>query len=188
MRMAYINFLWIIFTFLGIGIFGFFPATTAMLAVMRKWLTGKQDIPVFKSFWYYYKNDFKQANILGYILIAVGLILYLDLKFFQTSLYPVFSLIEILIFILLFVYFVILLYIFPIFVYYKSNAIGYLKHSLVLAIGRPIQTIAMLIGFVLSYLLLNNIPGLIPFFGVSIFGLVLIWIAALSFPKLNKQG
>ncbi len=44
MYACYINFLWILFTILGLGILGFMPATVAMYAVFRKFLMGESDV------------------------------------------------------------------------------------------------------------------------------------------------
>ncbi len=63
MRMAYVNLLWVAFSLLGLGIFGFFPATAAMFVVIRKWLSSEQDIPVFKTFWNAFKTEFIKINI-----------------------------------------------------------------------------------------------------------------------------
>ena len=46
------------FTMLGIGVFGFMPATTALFSVTRKWIMGKTDIPIFKTFWQAYRGEF----------------------------------------------------------------------------------------------------------------------------------
>lgn len=49
-RFAYLNLLWIAFSLVGLGVVGFFPATAAMFAVVRKWVHGEKDIPVFQVF------------------------------------------------------------------------------------------------------------------------------------------
>lgn len=50
MRLAYVNFLWILFTLAGFIVFGFFPATIATFAVVRKWIFDTTDIPIFTTF------------------------------------------------------------------------------------------------------------------------------------------
>lgn len=185
MKLAYLNLLWILFTLLGLGLFGLFPATSAMFSTIRKWIFGEGDKPIFSTFWFYFKRDFKQANILGYILIIVGLVLYFDLKFFQASNHILFIISTFIFFILLFVYGVILLYIFPVFVHYDFKIPEYIKYTLIIAIGRPVITAIMIAGVLFVSVLLNTIPGLIPFFGGSILGGVLMWIASLSLPKVN---
>src|SRR5699024_8438852 len=38
LRLAYVNFCWILFTLLGLVLFGFMPATAAMFSIVRKWI------------------------------------------------------------------------------------------------------------------------------------------------------
>src|SRR5690625_6019457 len=64
-RFAYIQILWLLFTLLGLGLLGFFPATISMLAVMRDWFLSKPDSPIFRTFWSYYKKEFIRANLFG---------------------------------------------------------------------------------------------------------------------------
>lgn len=188
MRLAYINILWIFFTILGLGLFGLFPATSAMFSVIRRLLVGDTDLPIFKSFYNYMKRDFKQANILGYILVVLGLLLYFDIRFFQTSTHILFNLLTTFSFILLFIYFIMTLYIFPIFVHYNFKTLEYIKYTLIIAIGRPVLTIMMIVGVVLVYTLFDSIPGLFPFFGASCISCVLLWIASFSLPKLEESS
>src|SRR5699024_1115589 len=79
-RFAYVNILWIAFTMAGLGILGFFPATAAMFAVIRKWGQGYDDIKVFPTFLETYKKEFKKANIVGYILFLIGYLLTIEFQ------------------------------------------------------------------------------------------------------------
>ncbi|GAF20232.1 hypothetical protein JCM19046_4941 [Bacillus sp. JCM 19046] len=51
MRMAYLNIIWLLFTAIGLFLFGFMPATVALFTLVRKQLL-KQDVPVFKTFFF----------------------------------------------------------------------------------------------------------------------------------------
>src|SRR5699024_2683932 len=84
-RLAYLNLLWIAFTIIGLGIFGFMPATTAMFAIARKWLHGEVDIPITKTFWQQYKASFFQTNILGLLLGGVGYLLVVEFRILQVQ-------------------------------------------------------------------------------------------------------
>src|SRR5690625_3094470 len=67
-KFAYVNLVWIILTLLGGVILGFYPATTAMFAIIRDWLRGRSDLPVLQTLWKYYKLDFLKSNLLGIFL------------------------------------------------------------------------------------------------------------------------
>src|SRR5699024_12166732 len=62
-RFAYVNVLWILFTFLGLVFLGAMPSTVAMFAVIRKWVTGDKEVPIFKTFLESYRTEFVKANI-----------------------------------------------------------------------------------------------------------------------------
>src|SRR5690625_6922967 len=76
MRLAYVNLLWILFTILGLGIFGIFPATIALFAVTRKWVMGDRDIPVFSTFWQTFRKEFLKSTLLGWVLFVIGYMIY----------------------------------------------------------------------------------------------------------------
>ena len=184
-KVMYINMLWIGFTLAGLGIFGLFPATAAMFAVTRKWMLGEKAIPVFRTFWDTYKADFFQINILGYSFVLLGMILYVDLRFFQTSDLFILQAVSFLFFAFLLIYFLILLYFFPVFVHFQYKTFEYIKYTLILAIGRPVQSIMMIAGCILVLFILRMFPALILFAGGGLMSVVLMWISIRCFPKEN---
>ncbi|MFD1735443.1 YesL family protein [Bacillus salitolerans] len=185
-RLMFINLLWILFILVGFGIAGFFPSTAAMFTVIREWLNGKEDTPLFNMFWGNYKRYFLQANYIGFLLLILGLILYIDLRFFQSSDQLLFQLLSFLFFFLLIVYFATLLYIFPVFVHFDYKTIDYIKHSFIMALGRPLTTLVMIIGSILILIVLYYFHILILFIGGAFMSYVLIWIAQKSFPLDNS--
>ncbi|MDQ0231362.1 YesL family protein [Metabacillus malikii] len=186
MRMAYINLLWIMFTIIGLGIFGFFPAYTAMLSIIRKWLMGNDDIPVFQTFLSIYKREFMKSNIIGIIMLVIGYILYLDLAIVKEAVGPIrytyFPLIAVFI-----AYSLASLYLFPILVHYNTKVMQALKNSLYIMILSPISTMTMIIGLLAIYMLMTTIPGLIPFFLLSSCAMIVMWSSLLAFGKIERK-
>lgn len=183
MRLAYLNILWIAFSLFGLIIFGFFPATAAMFAVTRKWVMGDTEIPIFKTFWEAYKIEFKQINIVGYVILLIGFFLYFDLRFAQSQ-QNFFGYFRFLFLGLLFCYFIMTLYLFPVFTHYKLKPLEYIKRSFIFAIGRPLNSLIMIIASIIVSYLMLFIPGLIPFYSGSVLSLLLMWGASMSFPKV----
>lgn len=72
MRFAYVNILWIAFTLIGLVFLGFFPATASLFAVVRKWIQGNNEVPIFSFFWTNYKSSFLKSNILGISIVIIG--------------------------------------------------------------------------------------------------------------------
>ena len=189
MRLIYLNVLWLLFSILGLVVLGFFPATAAMFSINRKWTLGEKDIPIFKSFWETFKESFVQVNLVGYMLVILGYFLYVDLRFFQGTEQFFISLFSYVIIFSLFIYFCVILYIFPVYVHYQYKTMEYIKYSIVVAMGKPIYTIMMVVGSFLVYLVITVVPVLFLFFGGSLLSMVLTKIAMKSFPKQEiKRG
>lgn len=132
MRLAYTNLLWLLFTLLGLGIFGFMPATTALFSVMRKWIQGHEQVSVFQTFWKVYREEFVRSNVIGVVLVIIGTIIYVDLAY----IYPTSWFLHVLrfaIYIFGFLFIVSLFYIFPLLAHYDWKKRLYLKFSFCLA-------------------------------------------------------
>ena len=188
MRLAYLNLLWIGFSLLGLILFGLGPATAAIYAVQRKWKLGEMDVPIFKTFWSTYKKEFLQANILAIIFMVLGYILYTDLQFIAVLNGAVQIVFYVATLILLFLYFVTLAYLFPVFVHYDLKNVGqYMKNALLIGISQFPYAILMLIGAALLYILFRFLPGLLPFFGVSLLSLIITWCAHWAFNRVHRK-
>lgn len=188
MRLAYVNILWIFFTMVGMIVFGFVPATSAMFAVTREWLRGRTDAPVFKTFWRSYKKGFFKANMIGLILIAIAYVLYIDLMYIRT-LNDLLATILIAVLITLSIGYVILsLYIFPVFVHYKLSIFKYLKVAFMIGLASPLSTILMVAGIAIVYFLIKLVPGIIPFFSGSLLSVAIMWPANMAIRKVDKNA
>lgn len=66
-ELAYINVLWILFSSIGLIIFGIFPATAAMFSVVGKLIKNEESIKIFPAYWTSFRSYFLQANGFGLI-------------------------------------------------------------------------------------------------------------------------
>ncbi|MEH7254035.1 YesL family protein [Neobacillus niacini] len=187
-RLAFLNLLWISFSLLGLVIFGFFPATVAMFAVARKWMLGDDELSIFKTFWTAYKREFFKSNLLGIILIAIGLILYIDFKFILHSSNSFVSIFYVPLFIITLIFISMLFYIIPIFVHYDMKMTQVIKNSFFVMIMNPLSTFYMLIGsfgiiFVLSYA-----PPICILYSGNLLALFIMKPATTAFEKINHKS
>ncbi|WP_088102056.1 YesL family protein [Halalkalibacter urbisdiaboli] len=187
MRLAYINILWVAFTLLGLIVFGFMPATAAMFAIIRKWIMKDEDVPIFKTFWSYYKQDFVKVNLLGLSLAIIGYILYIDLQFLQTAAGSWIGILYIPVLVLSLVYYFMLLYIIPVFVHYELKLFQIIKNAFLIMVMNPLANISMIAGLVILYFIMISIPGLIVFFGASTVAFIIMGSAYLAFSKIQKK-
>ncbi|WP_449539628.1 YesL family protein [Ferdinandcohnia sp. Marseille-Q9671] len=184
-HLAYLHILWVLFTVLGVGVLGIFPSTAAMFAVARKKAMGIEDVPTFTTFWKTYRSEFMRANVLGLLLIVIGLIWYFDLQFFRQFEGSFYTVLNYLMMMVGLVYIILLLFIFPVFVHFDLKIYQYITHALKIGFLRPATLVMLLIGSVGTYYFLITFPGMIPLFGISFFVYFNMWIAYKSFETIN---
>ncbi|MFB5660445.1 YesL family protein [Alteribacillus sp. HJP-4] len=184
------NLLWVLFSALGLFVFGVFPATAALFAVLRTRIVDvkhEKSIPVIKQFWHHYKREFLRANLIGWMLTAAGFVLYVNVRVLQqldASLIN--QMITIITYLLIFVYVLVLLYIFPLFVHFKLSTRQYVTYAFVMAIGKPLQTLSMIILLAGSIYVFVKVPGLIPVFGGSVLGFIMMKMTSYSLPEKSS--
>lgn len=187
-RFAYLNILWILFTILGLGIFGFMPATVAMFSVVRKWNMGERDVAIFSLFWQSYRQEFVKANGLGMILVGIGYLLSIEFQILSTQNSLLYVIVRLSVLVIAFLYIILLLYFFPIFVHFNLKPLHYLKWPFIIGMIHPILTIFLMVSLgILHYLTFTTIPALLFFFGGSVTAFILMWGASQTFSKYEAS-
>jgi uncharacterized membrane protein YesL len=184
-RLMYVNLLWILFSFLGLVVLGFFPATTAMFSVVRKWVM-KEEINVFNTFWASYKSEFLKSNGVGLIIITLGCFFYFNIKIVEAITLPSLKLLYIPNVIMILIFICTLLYIFPVLVHFKVGLTVAIKNAVILMTINPMTTFVMAVLTVGFYFILGKFPGFIPFFSGSIPAFLLMFFSNYVFKKFNK--
>ncbi|MBZ9537070.1 YesL family protein [Cytobacillus oceanisediminis] len=187
MRLLYVNLLWIGFTIIGLGVFGLFPATTAMFAVVRKWVMQENDIPIFKTFWRTYRAEFFKVNGLGVILFFIGFSIYFYLKIYHYDNQLVYLFSRPLLFVAIIYYYALVMFFFPTYVHYKLPFLHYLKAPLMFSFASPLRTFLMIIMASSVYYFLITFPGLQPFLAGSTLSLVCMFVAHKVFLKVERK-
>lgn len=186
-KLAYINLLWIIFTLAGGVILGIYPATIAMFASVREWLHGKSDLPVLKTFWGFYKQDFLKSNLIGLFLNVLFAFILIDIYYIQVNLNESLSwtyipLFAFMIFVILF-----LLYIFPCFVHYDLKIVPLMKNALLIMIISPIHSFLMMVCIVSLIFIAQAIPALFFIFGSVTYAFITTWISQHAFDRIQNK-
>lgn len=183
-RIAYLNILWVLFTIAGLIIFGFFPSTTAMFSVTRKWVLGEKDIPIFTTFWETYKKEFVKSNIIGLIILLVIYLLSIQFQILRSVEGTSYFIASYVILALFLIVFIVVLYLFPIYVHFKLRLIDYFKWPLVIGILHPILTLfLMAVTVILNYLTYIFLPGLLFFLNGSVTAYIVTWGVSQTFSK-----
>ncbi|AZB43754.1 DUF624 domain-containing protein [Bacillus sp. FJAT-42376] len=186
-RLAWLNILWLMHTFAG-GIFlGVFPATAAAHHTIRSMFKGEEQKigSVFRS---YYRKEWKNANKLGYVTFSIGAVLYIDYSFFRmfSSIYALLASY------LCFIIFVLWLFgwvtVFSLYVNFEMKSLaGYLKNALYLLLGYPATFFLLTAGLILIGAVFFFIPGLLPFYAVSVPVCFIEWACGRRFHRLQAS-
>ncbi|WP_042477364.1 YesL family protein [Bacillus ndiopicus] len=186
--LAVLQLLWIGLTIVGFGLFGITPATIAMFTVLRKRLQGEDDLKYLtKTYWKTYKQEFIASNKIGLIILVVGYFLTINFQIISSMrgtvgllLFTVFITFSIL-------YVIMVLNIFQIYAHYELPFTRYFAVSIVFSISYPLQMIGSAIGLAILYRIFTWVPGLLPFFGISITALFLTWMSSHIF-KMKEEA
>ena len=148
-----LNVIWLL---LCIPVITIFPATVAMYCVTRQWILHK-DFSVFRPFFQYFKENFKQSFGLGILwivfcgLFAIDFILLKNVGSFQYILFPVLFLMG---FLILFTS----IFIFPTIANYNVNWLHAIKNSLFFSIRYLLTTLTAILYIGLMALILFKWP------------------------------
>lgn len=186
-RFAYINLLWIAFTLLGLGVFGLFPATVAMFAIIRKWLRGDIDLPVFKTFWQLYKKDFWKANLIGIIFAIIAYLFWINLQFMQLNDSYFAQAAKIPLYLGMLLVSLTLLYVIPAYVHYDAKMKDIWKNAFLVMLINPFHNILMIFGMISSMYVMLKLSGLFFFFGASFHAFIIMGTCYHAFMKIAKK-
>ncbi|WP_167360028.1 YesL family protein [Halobacillus dabanensis] len=186
MKLAAINLLWLFFIVVGAVVFGVFPSTIAMFAVMRKWMKGNLGSSLIKEFWFFYKKEFWRTNGAGAGFVLIGYILYVDLFIYQFGEDQ--QILQLLLYILSAFYCMAAAYFFPLYVHHEFKWYQYLKVAILTSFSAPFRGLLMLFLAYGIYFLMSKSPGLYLFFFGS--GIAYLWlmITLPTFQKLLNQN
>ncbi|SFB00562.1 Uncharacterized membrane protein YesL [Lentibacillus halodurans] len=186
-RFAYVQLLWICFTFFGFVILGFFPSTAAMFAVVRDWIRGKTDIRIFKTYWNYFKTDFFKANLFGIPIISITLLIGINVYYIQIDISEHLTWTYIPLFAFMFLFTLLLFYLFPVFVHYDLKIFKVIKNTFLIMLISPIHSLLIVISLVSLFWLMKSIPALAFIFGGSIYAFITMWLSMHAFRSIERK-
>lgn len=166
--------------------FTLFPATAAMFSVARKWLTGEEDVPLFKTYFRGYKDNYKQAMLGGLVYLVFGVIIAVNIYFYNTMTGSL-SLLKYLVLMLTVLLSISLFHFFSIMSHLHMKLFQIIKNALLISIGHPVRSISMIVlnGVVVYFSF--KYTFLIPFFMGSIIAVISFWHFNHIFGKLQMK-
>ncbi len=187
MKIAYVNLLWIIFTVIGLVIFGVAPASVALLTIIRKWLMKDTDIPILSTFFRVYKNEFIKSNIAGFFFLLVFIILYIHFSYIPL----VGGLLQVILtigFIINGMFFLVtIIYFFPVYVHYDLKLFDHFKRAFLLGMISIHFVLVILICLFVIYSFFIYSPGYVGLFLPILVGIPIMAVTLISFNKLDRR-
>ncbi|MEF3302646.1 YesL family protein [Paenibacillus sp. GYB003] len=165
--------------------FTLFPATAAMFSVARKWVTGDVDVPLFKTYFRGYKENYLQSMLGGLFFVVLASVMYVNYTFYLRQ-SGALSLLSILFIVLAFILMAAVLHFFSIMVHFHMKFWQILKNSFLITIGNPVMTVFLLVANgVIVYVSLYHFTFLIPFFMGSLMAFVSFWAFYRIFDRMK---
>ncbi|USK34249.1 DUF624 domain-containing protein [Bacillus sp. F19] len=146
-----------------------FPATTALFGIVRKWVTTDSNVPLIRSYWRFYKENYIRSMIGGLLIVPLWIILVIDYFYFAKANSPLYYL-----FLAVGMFmFVITLHFFSNTVHYHLKLFQTLKNSMLLSIGKPVHTVGITAGVGALFYISTGMFPLLFLIGVGSLGALL---------------
>ncbi|WP_282936719.1 DUF624 domain-containing protein [Paenibacillus sp. RC67] len=166
--------------------FTLFPATAAMFSVARKWLTGEEDVPLFKTYFRGYKENYKQAMLGGLVYLVFGIIIAVNLYVYNNMTGNL-SLLKYLVLTLTVLLSISLFHFFSILSHLHMKLFQIIKNAVLISIGHPVRSISMIVLNSVVVYFSFKYTFLIPFFMGSIIAIISFWHFNHIFGRLQMK-
>lgn len=137
-----------------------FPSTIAMYATVRDWLMKREQASFIKTYFIYFKDNYKQSFLAGIVWAMIWFIWLLDILYF----YEQSVLLNMLFIIGGLCLFVMNINFFSVFTHYHMKFMGYFKNAFFVTMGSPLLCLSILIIYFILITSLFEFWFLLPFF------------------------
>ena len=167
----------------------FFPATTAMFTVVRKWQMGDTDVPLFKTFFRGFISNYKQSLLGGLIYVLLIGLLAVNVYFYTYIVND--SMLSALAFLfigLIVVAFISLFHFFSILAHLHMGTIRIVLNALMMTIGRPFTSFFLVTSnFFVLYMSYFVFSFLVPFFMGTIMAFLSFFYFHQAFTRMQEK-
>jgi uncharacterized membrane protein YesL len=184
-RLVLIQFYWVLFSLLGLVVFGLVPSTMAMFSVTRKLVIKNEDVPLFRTYKESFFSQFWKGNGAGAILLIVSAILYVDYRFFIE--HETMSAVAILILTISFFAGMIVCFLFPVYAHYDVGAWEGIKKSVFVCLSHFHYGLLAMVGVGLLVVLYVMFSGLLILIGGSTIAMFLTILGQKVFKNIEQK-
>lgn len=149
--------------------FIFFPATTAMFALTREWILNQEQDSLIKTYFHFYKENYKKSVFGGLFLTGMWVIWVGDFYYVK----DMSTILMFAILILGLVLYVFTIHFFSVSVHYHEKTLKLIKNAFLLTLGSPVLFFVILItNGLLLYISFSGFIILVPFFTGSLIAFI----------------
>ncbi|OUM99963.1 MAG: hypothetical protein BAA02_10810 [Paenibacillaceae bacterium ZCTH02-B3] len=177
-------------TFILIGIlspFTLFPSTSAMFSVARKWVMGDTDVPLLKTFFRSYRQNYRQAMLGGLLYTVLFAVLIFDYRMYAQDIGGL-GFLSMLFLFLIFLLLVSLLHFFSLLAHFHMGLLKLIRNALLLTVGRPFRTLMMALFCAGMFWFSAQFTFLIPFFTGSVIALGVYYNFHVMLDKIMEKA
>lgn len=163
---AILNLTWLLFS---LPIVTLIPATDAVFEVVNEWKEDEKPESIFKQFKYYFRKNFKRSFKLGLPIFIVVMIVLADIYFLSSLSLTVtwFQIFKYAFYTLMILIFLTILYAYPLSKRSGLRSFRVFLMGLMLMVGNPKVTIALLIMLIAFVLFFSWFPAMLFFLPMS---------------------
>ena len=176
---------WLLFTLKGGIILGLFPATTVVLDYSLQVFNKKPFALKYDVLNEKWKQYFKDTNILGFVMLLIVAVLYVDLRISQHFIKSV--IIHYFLIFLLIIAFGTFIYVFPSYIRYDMPTLKHIKQAFLLLITNIFDVIAIALGLWLVTALIVFIPVLSLVAFIPLLTIPIAWFSLISMKKIEAH-
>lgn len=180
MRLAYVNCIWLLFS---LPVITLPQSTVSLFTVTGKWIQGETDIPVFKTFYGAFKNNFWKSLQLGVVLLLLISLLYIDFTILQTETSSVFLVLRYGLYVLIILFLITIFYVFPVYLKWGLPWYKCLFVALMVGLSHPVLTFLVICSSLFTMFIFLFWPGIGLFFAGSLNALLISKVVDLRFEK-----
>ncbi|QKS69732.1 DUF624 domain-containing protein [Paenalkalicoccus suaedae] len=167
MNLAIWNIIWVGHTLMGFIIFGWAPATAALFSVLRDEKLKQRNDRKLKTFFYYYKQHFFKANVIGFLLIGGGLSIMFTFYTLIDMTFWIRLLLGTVLFVVFILYLIVAFFIFPVFTHFHTDLNLHIRYALMIGLAYLPQTFLIAMTLALTGIAYQLFPGIMLFYLAS---------------------
>lgn len=181
-RLAIVNLIWLLFS---LPIITLIPATDALFQVTNDWSNGKTNKSLFRTFMYYFKQNFWSSFKIGLPVCIIMFILFLDSWFLNTQMTATagIQIYKYALYTFGILFGLTSLYSCPLSKKVNVSVSRLFLTGMVIMISQPLISLLLLISIIVMAIVLLKWPVLGFFFLVSL----VAWLATLAMEKAYKK-